>query len=90
MALSAFVIECQDEDNLREGLKFARDVLGELRSSQLNPQKYYELYMNVFDQLIHLRVSPFVPGPKIFRSGVCRRTSQKSKRRVEDSKNCTS
>lgn len=46
----------KDEENLREGLRFARDVLGELRSSQLNPQKYYELYMEVFDQLIHLRV----------------------------------
>jgi len=50
-----FMKKSLDEDNLREGLKFARDVLGELRTSQLNPQKYYELYMNVFDQLIHLR-----------------------------------
>lgn len=46
----------QDEENLREGLRHARDVLGELRSSQLNPQKYYEMYMQVFDELTHLRV----------------------------------
>ncbi|GMH38811.1 hypothetical protein BSKO_06709 [Bryopsis sp. KO-2023] len=45
-----------DEDNMREGLRNARDVLGELRSSQLNPQKYYEMYMQVFDELTHLRV----------------------------------
>lgn len=52
----ALCVFLKDEENLREGLRFARDVLGELRSSQLNPQKYYELYMEVFDQLIHLRV----------------------------------
>lgn len=53
---------------MREGLKFARDVLGELRTSQLNPQKYYELYMNVFDQLIHLRVRTTNPIRLLLRS----------------------
>lgn len=31
-------------------------MLGELRTSYLAPQKYYELYMLVFDQLAHLEV----------------------------------
>ena len=54
--LSAFADTVQDDDNLKEGLRFARDVRGELRTSQLNPQKYYELYKQVFDELSNLRV----------------------------------
>lgn len=47
----------QDEDNMREALKFSSAMLGELRTSQLSPQKYYELYMQAFDQLVKLEVS---------------------------------
>ena len=46
----------QDEDNLREALRYSAAMLGELRTSYLSPQKYYELYMLVFDQLSHLEV----------------------------------
>lgn len=46
-----------DEDNMREALKFSSAMLGELRTSQLSPQKYYELYMQAFDQLVKLEVS---------------------------------
>lgn len=41
---------------MREALKFAAAMLGELRTSQLSPQKYYELYMQAFDQMGHLEV----------------------------------
>jgi hypothetical protein len=47
----------QDEDNMREALRFSAAMLSELRTSQLSPQKYYELYMLVFDQLVNLEVS---------------------------------
>jgi hypothetical protein len=46
----------QDEDNLREALRFSAAMLGELRTSFLSPQKYYELYMQVFDELANLEV----------------------------------
>lgn len=31
-------------------------MLGELRTSLLGPQKYYELYMQAFDELRHIEV----------------------------------
>ncbi|KAG2501801.1 hypothetical protein HYH03_000301 [Edaphochlamys debaryana] len=43
-----------EEDNMRDALKHAAAMLGELRTSQLQPQKYYELYMLAFDQMSHL------------------------------------
>ncbi|KAG2449014.1 hypothetical protein HYH02_005768 [Chlamydomonas schloesseri] len=43
-----------EEDNMRDALKHAAAMLGELRTSQLQPQKYYELYMLAFDQLSYL------------------------------------
>ena len=46
----------QDEDNLREALRYSAAMLGELRTSSLTPQKYFELYMQVFDELRHLEV----------------------------------
>ena len=50
----------QDEDNLREALRYSAAMLGELRTSSLTPQKYFELYMQVFDELRHLEVG--TPG----------------------------
>lgn len=41
---------------MREALRFSAAMLSELRTSQLSPQKYYELYMLVFDQLVNLEV----------------------------------
>jgi hypothetical protein len=46
----------EEEDNLREALRYSAAMLGELRTSLLSPQKYYELYMMVFDQLVNLEV----------------------------------
>lgn len=46
----------QDEDNLREALRYCSAMLGELRTSLLGPQKYYELYMQAFDELRHIEV----------------------------------
>ena len=46
----------QDDDNLREALRFSAAMLGELRTSLLTPQKYFELYMQAFDELRHLEV----------------------------------
>ncbi len=50
------VISPQDEDNLREALRYCAAMLGELRTSLLGPQKYYELYMQAFDELRHIEV----------------------------------
>lgn len=44
----------QDHKNLREGLKFAALMLGELRTSKLGPKAYYELYISATDELRHL------------------------------------
>lgn len=44
----------QDEDNLREALRYSAAMLGELRASYLSPVKYYELYMAAFDRLAAL------------------------------------
>mmetsp|Transcript_27157 Transcript_27157/g.69109 ORF Transcript_27157/g.69109 Transcript_27157/m.69109 type:complete len:847 (-) Transcript_27157:307-2847(-) len=46
--------KAMEEDNMREALRFSAAMLSELRTSQLTPQKYYELYMLVFDQLVNL------------------------------------
>lgn len=43
-----------DAGNIREALKFASSMTGELRTSKLSPQNYYELYMNVTDELREL------------------------------------
>ncbi|EFJ43527.1 subunit of Retromer complex [Volvox carteri f. nagariensis] len=52
---SAFLMrKAIEDDNMRDALKNAAGMLAELRTSQLQPQKYYELYMLVFDQLAHL------------------------------------
>ncbi|KAH7286873.1 hypothetical protein KP509_32G026000 [Ceratopteris richardii] len=45
-----------DNNNLQDALKFSAQMLGELRTSKLSPQKYYELYMKTFDELRMLEV----------------------------------
>ena len=47
----------QDEDNLREALRYSAALLGELRTSLLTPQPYYELYMQSTGELQLLEVS---------------------------------
>ncbi|KAF6251478.1 vacuolar protein sorting-associated protein 35 [Scenedesmus sp. NREL 46B-D3] len=49
-----FMRKAMDEDNLREALRYSAAMLGELRTSFLSPQRYYELYMQVFDELGNL------------------------------------
>jgi vacuolar protein sorting-associated protein 35 len=57
LLLESFFCCCrQDEDNLREALRYSAAMLGELRTSFLSPQRYYELYMQVFDELGNLEV----------------------------------
>ena len=41
-----------DEDNLRDVFKYSSALLGELRTSLLSPQKYYELYLSVSTTLL--------------------------------------
>lgn len=43
-----------DGTNLKLALKHASNMIGELRTSLLSPKTYYELYMQVFDQLSRL------------------------------------
>lgn len=50
------LLRSQDEDNLREALRYSAAMLGELRTSFLSPQRYYELYMQAFDELGNLEV----------------------------------
>lgn len=51
-----FMKRALDDDNLRDALRFSAAMLGELRTSLLGPQRYYELYMQAFDELRHLEV----------------------------------
>ena len=46
----------QDEDSLREALRYSAAMLGELRTSLLTPQPYYELYMQATGELQLLEV----------------------------------
>ncbi|KAL6778260.1 VPS35 [Auxenochlorella protothecoides x Auxenochlorella symbiontica] len=43
--------KAMDEDNVKDALRYSAAMLGELRTSSLGPQKYYEMYMQVSDQL---------------------------------------
>ncbi|KAL5821142.1 hypothetical protein ACOSQ3_023024 [Xanthoceras sorbifolium] len=45
-----------DSNNLRDALKFSAQMLSELRTSKLSPQKYYQLYMRAFDELRKLEM----------------------------------
>ncbi|CAL9756467.1 unnamed protein product [Musa acuminata subsp. burmannicoides] len=40
-----------DSNNLKDALRYAGQMLSELRTSSLSPHKYYELYMRAFDEL---------------------------------------
>jgi len=45
-----------DGGNIRDALKCASALTGELRTSKLSPKNYYELYMNVIDELRELEM----------------------------------
>ena len=41
------VVHLQDGDNLKDALRYAAALLGELRTGELQPHRYFELYMQV-------------------------------------------
>lgn len=45
-----------DKNHLMDGLKHASTMLKELRTSEMSPKSYYELYMAVCDELRHLEL----------------------------------
>ncbi|XP_015795214.2 vacuolar protein sorting-associated protein 35 [Tetranychus urticae] len=47
---------CLDRGKLMEALKHASNMITELRTNQLSPKSYYELYMAVCDQLRHMEM----------------------------------
>mmetsp|Transcript_33662 Transcript_33662/g.79874 ORF Transcript_33662/g.79874 Transcript_33662/m.79874 type:complete len:844 (+) Transcript_33662:247-2778(+) len=52
-----FMKKSLDDGNLREALKYGTAMLGELRTSLLSPQKYFELYMMASAELMHLEMA---------------------------------
>ncbi|KAJ4841340.1 Vacuolar protein sorting-associated protein 35A [Turnera subulata] len=51
-----YMNRAMDSNNLRDALKFSAQMLSELRTSKLSPQKYYALYMRAFDELKRLEL----------------------------------
>lgn len=51
---AAEMVRALDASNMREALKHSSNMLCELRTSNLSPRSYYELYMKIFDELRHL------------------------------------
>lgn len=49
-------MKLQEESNMDEALRHSAVLLGELRTSLLGPQKYYELYMAVNNEMRDLEV----------------------------------
>eukprot|EP00127_Corallochytrium_limacisporum_P006804 Clim_evm19s236 gene=Clim_evmTU19s236 len=47
---------CLDKSDIMEALKHCSTMLGELRTAQLPPKLYYELYMSVNDELSQLQM----------------------------------
>ncbi|XP_026304365.1 vacuolar protein sorting-associated protein 35-like [Piliocolobus tephrosceles] len=59
---------CLDKNKLRDALKYASNVLGELWTSLLSPKSYYQLYMTISDELHYLEVcltDEFAKGRKV-------------------------
>ena len=54
-ASTVVLFTSQDDDNLREALKNASLMLGELRTIALAPREYYELYIAASDELTYLK-----------------------------------
>lgn len=43
-----------DASDMREALKNASNMIGEMKSSTMSPRTYYQLYMQIFDQMSRL------------------------------------
>lgn len=48
---SSLMKQCLSENNLLQALKHSSNFLNELRTNQLSPKEYYELYIAIFDSL---------------------------------------
>lgn len=48
---SFFMKKAIEQENLRDALKYSSNMISELRTSQLSPRFYYELYMSIFQEL---------------------------------------
>merc|ERR1719261_1235259 len=46
-----YMKRAMENNNLREALKHSSNLICELRTSLLSPKNYYELYMQVFQEL---------------------------------------
>jgi vacuolar protein sorting-associated protein 35 len=51
--------------DLRKGLKFASQMLAELKTSALDPRNYYILFMTIFDYMRGIRL-PLLRARKLF------------------------
>jgi vacuolar protein sorting-associated protein 35 len=51
-----FMKRALDTGVVRDALKMASQMTGELRTSRLSPKNYYELYMNITDELRELEL----------------------------------
>ena len=51
-----FMKRALDQGVVRDALKMASQMTGELRTSRLSPKNYYELYMNITDELRELEL----------------------------------
>lgn len=49
-----FMKKAIEQENLRDALKYSSNMICELRTAQLSPRFYYELYMLIFQELQHL------------------------------------
>ena len=46
-----FMRKALEEQNLRDGLRYASVMISELKTSLLQPKSYYMIFMQVFDEL---------------------------------------
>lgn len=44
----------QDQNDLKQALNYAKEMLKELKTASLSPRNYYDLYMKVLDELRYL------------------------------------
>ena len=51
-----FMKKAIEQENLRDALKYGSNIVCELRTAQLSPRFYYELYMQIFQELQHLTI----------------------------------
>lgn len=55
-AIRTFSSPSQDKDDLKKSLDHAAGILYELRTSELGPRDYYQVYMAVFGHMLQLQI----------------------------------